>query len=344
VEFLISQLPDAQRLKSRIAVVSVTDQTPVNSNNTRYLTLYLEEDPNQNQKMKVRWSDILRSPHPLKRSMPTAMTKNNAGDLFVTGYMDTPRHIFPGTNKGLDFATAKYRAATGAYGWKPNNIVFNNYNDTSTTGVDDRASSIKINNRGVIYVAGMSDGSPNGFSIAEFRDEEDPLSPVKHRAFVPNFLTVDRGDKLNKWAKLELASDGTPLLIVMAWSEFEAYWAAVKYDAHGNIEYTINNDPETDNNSESKISETPKLTALKNYPNPFNPTTQLEFGISDLGFVTLKVYDMLGKEVAVLVNEKKSGGIHTVSFNGSGLSSGMYYYTLSVDGIRLETKSMVLMK
>ena len=70
----------------------------------------------------------------------------------------------------------------------------------------------------------------------------------------------------------------------------------------------------------------------------------MEFGISDLGFVSLKVYDMLGKEIAVLVNEKKNAGIHSVKFDGSQFSSGIYYYTISVDGIRMETKSMVLMK
>ena len=81
----------------------------------------------------------------------------------------------------------------------------------------------------------------------------------------------------------------------------------------------------------------------QNYPNPFNPTTNLEFGISELGFVSLKVFDATGKEVAVLVNENKSAGSYSVSFNGSNLSSGIYFYKLESGGY-VETKRMVLLK
>ncbi|MBK8552471.1 MAG: T9SS type A sorting domain-containing protein [Ignavibacteria bacterium] len=81
----------------------------------------------------------------------------------------------------------------------------------------------------------------------------------------------------------------------------------------------------------------------QNYPNPFNPVTNLEFGISDLGFVSLKVYDILGKEVVTLVNEKLSPGNYKVEFDGSGLSSGVYFYRLNA-GEFTETKRMMLVK
>ncbi|MCY7361774.1 MAG: PQQ-binding-like beta-propeller repeat protein, partial [Ignavibacteria bacterium] len=70
---------------------------------------------------------------------------------------------------------------------------------------------------------------------------------------------------------------------------------------------------------------------LQNYPNPFNPSTKLEFEISNLGFVSLKVYDMLGIEVASLVNETKSAGSYEVEFNGSSFPSGIYFYKLTID-------------
>ena len=82
----------------------------------------------------------------------------------------------------------------------------------------------------------------------------------------------------------------------------------------------------------------------QNYPNPFNPVTLLGFGISKLGFVSLKVYDALGKAVAVLVNERKSPGSYEVAFDGSNLSSGILFYSLYVDGKIIQTKSMVLLK
>ena len=88
----------------------------------------------------------------------------------------------------------------------------------------------------------------------------------------------------------------------------------------------------------------------QNFPNPFNPVTHLEFGISDLGFVSLKVYDILGKEVAVLVNEKLSPGIYKATFNAldarqvSNFASGVYFYSLLIDGNVMDTKRMVLLK
>ena len=81
----------------------------------------------------------------------------------------------------------------------------------------------------------------------------------------------------------------------------------------------------------------------QNYPNPFNPVTNLEFGISDLGFVSLKVYDVLGNEVKTLANENKPAGRYTVTFDGSNLSSGIYFYKFNVNSFT-ETKRMILLK
>jgi hypothetical protein len=81
----------------------------------------------------------------------------------------------------------------------------------------------------------------------------------------------------------------------------------------------------------------------QNYPNPFNPSTNLEFGISKLGFVSFKVYDALGKEIAVLFNEIKPAGKYSIEFNGSNLSSGIYFYKLE-SGDFSETKRMILLK
>jgi len=82
----------------------------------------------------------------------------------------------------------------------------------------------------------------------------------------------------------------------------------------------------------------------QNYPNPFNPVTNLEFGISKLGFVSLKIYDMLGKEVAILVNANLNPGTYKYHFDASGLTSGFYFYKLAVDGNIIDTKRMVLLK
>jgi hypothetical protein len=81
----------------------------------------------------------------------------------------------------------------------------------------------------------------------------------------------------------------------------------------------------------------------QNYPNPFNPITQINFSIPERSDVTLKVYDVLGKEVATLVNEEKEPGYYTVDFNGNNLASGMYIYRITA-GSFVETRKMILMK
>ncbi len=79
----------------------------------------------------------------------------------------------------------------------------------------------------------------------------------------------------------------------------------------------------------------------QNYPNPFNPTTTLSFAISYSSLVTLKVFDVLGKEIAVLVNENKPAGNYGVNFDASELSSGIYFYKLQAGNFS-STKKMVL--
>jgi hypothetical protein len=81
----------------------------------------------------------------------------------------------------------------------------------------------------------------------------------------------------------------------------------------------------------------------QNYPNPFNPVTKITYQIPKNSFVSLKVYDMLGKEVTVLVNESLSPGMYETTFNASNYPSGVYFYKLTADSFS-ETKQMVLIK
>jgi hypothetical protein len=81
----------------------------------------------------------------------------------------------------------------------------------------------------------------------------------------------------------------------------------------------------------------------QNYPNPFNPVTSIQYAISSRQFVTLKVYDLLGREVATLVNEEKPAGEYEVEFDGSKLSSGVYLYRLTAGEFN-ETRKLVLLK
>ncbi|MBS1552773.1 MAG: T9SS type A sorting domain-containing protein [Bacteroidetes bacterium] len=107
-------------------------------------------------------------------------------------------------------------------------------------------------------------------------------------------------------------------------------------DFNGNFEYF--------NLSNEVIIGVPTNFELsQNYPNPFNPSTKISFGLPNDGKVSLKIYDMTGKEVMTLVNEVKTAGFYSVSFNASSLSSGIYFYTLSADNFTA-TKKMMLIK
>jgi hypothetical protein len=108
---------------------------------------------------------------------------------------------------------------------------------------------------------------------------------------------------------------------------------------------------QVDYNGESKYSDEVEVNFIfandyrlsQNYPNPFNPITTIEYQIPKSTFVTIKVYDVLGKEVVTLVNEEKPAGIHEVNFEPKDLTSGLYLYKISAGGFE-QTRKMLLLK
>ena len=86
-----------------------------------------------------------------------------------------------------------------------------------------------------------------------------------------------------------------------------------------------------------------KFSLLQNYPDPFNPSTVIGYQLLTNSFVTLEVYDMLGREVKILVNERQTSGYHSVTFNAGSLPSGVYFYRLQ-DGTFSSTKKLLLLK
>ena len=86
-----------------------------------------------------------------------------------------------------------------------------------------------------------------------------------------------------------------------------------------------------------------KFSLYYNYPNPFNPSTTIEFSLPKSELTTLKVYNILGKEVASLVSNKLNQGNHTYQFDGKNLASGIYYYQLVAGDFR-EVRKMILLR
>ncbi len=117
------------------------------------------------------------------------------------------------------------------------------------------------------------------------------------------------------------------------------FYRLKQLDFNGTYEYS----------SVIEVEMTPSKFALsQNYPNPFNPSTSIQYAISSTQFVTLKVYDLLGREVATLVNEEKAAGSYEIDFNvgrdsSPALASGIYFYKIQA-GDFVETKKMLLLK
>ncbi|NOR46067.1 MAG: T9SS type A sorting domain-containing protein [Candidatus Delongbacteria bacterium] len=106
---------------------------------------------------------------------------------------------------------------------------------------------------------------------------------------------------------------------------------AYEYDSHST---SINNEQFTIENH----------TLEQNYPNPFNPETTISYSLLNNAQVNLKVYDIAGREVCSLVDQKQNKGLHEIKFNGSNLTSGIYFYRLSVDGEAVSNRKMMLLK
>ncbi len=86
-----------------------------------------------------------------------------------------------------------------------------------------------------------------------------------------------------------------------------------------------------------------QFTLYQNYPNPFNPSTTIRYSIPKASFITLKIYDILGRELATLVNEQKPAGNYQVEFNASSYASGVYLYRIEAGGF-IATKKLLLLK
>lgn len=165
-------------------------------------------------------------------------------------------------------------------------------------------------------------------------------------SFAIDFRTYNEGWSASGYKFLLTTNRGE------TWSEFETPDGTVVYDlqfsdsrtgyAVGENGVILKIDP-TLVGVEDYVETPDGFILHQNYPNPFNPTTKIQFQISDRGFVDLKVFDILGNEVATLVNEEKSAGEYEVEFNAKGLSNGIYFYQLKTNKT-VQTKKMVYLK
>ena len=117
---------------------------------------------------------------------------------------------------------------------------------------------------------------------------------------------------------------------------------SAEINSHGAGLYRLSPDETSDIRNEQS-SKPAKFSLLQNYPNPFNPKTEIQYSLPQSGHVKLAVYDLMGHQVAELVNKNQPIGSHRVTFDGSDLSSGLYFYTLEVDK-QSQSRTMILTK
>ena len=155
-------------------------------------------------------------------------------------------------------------------------------------------------------------------------------------------LASSQQPNANNWSKIGFVEgNGT--------TNFPKSYSFVDAGAQGKVSYRlkqIDRDGKFEYSNVVEIASAnvvTKYSLMQNHPNPFNPNTVISYQLPMNGYVTLKVYDMIGKEIATLVNGMQEAGEHTTSFNASHLPSGLYFYTLQAKNFN-ETKKMILVK
>ena len=236
---------------------------------------------------------------------------NNDEYVIIAGYYPQSSN----TSKS-NYLTIKY----GIYG----NEYWNRSYDGAAND-DDKAFSVKADNENNIYVTGQSETANNLYDITTIKYDASGILKWQ-KSYDGPIHSNDIGFKLVLDNSLNVYTIGYS----MGYGT-ENDFVLIKYNQN------------TVGIQNVAIQEPQNYSLKQNYPNPFNPSSKLEFGIPELGFVSLKVYDALGKEVRILVNEIKPTGYYTVEFDGSDLPSGVYFYRLEA-GEFSETKRMVLLK
>lgn len=231
-----------------------------------------------------------------------------AGNIYVTGSSK-------GSNLLGDFATVKYNSA-GDQVW------LQRYNGTMDH--IDEAKSIIVDSTGGVYVTGVSRNNSTGNDITTIKYNYDGI-----QQWIAIFNgTATSNDDFGE----SIALDHMGNVYVTGYFSYSSSYdyITLKYSQPIGINQLSN--------------EIPSAFRLdQNYPNPFNPVTNIRFAVAKTGLVTLKVYDISGREVALLVNEELSAGIFNFDFNASYLASGIYFYKL-INKNYTDTKKMVLVK
>jgi uncharacterized delta-60 repeat protein len=251
-----------------------------------------------------QWATRYTSPGN-SQDIPEGLAIDGSGNVYVTGRV----RINSSYN---DFGTVKYNS-TGVQQW------FASYNNSLADG-DDYGYDIAVDGAGNVYVTGNSQASGS---------DRDALT-IKYNSS-GNELWVARYDVTNSEETFSIGLNSNNEVYVAGYQQAANIdFLTIKYSQTSGINILSNEIP-----AEYKLRQ--------NYPNPFNPVTNIEFSLPKASFAELIVFDVLGREISALVNERLSAGVYRFDFDASGLTSGVYFYRLE-SGNFSEVKKMNLIK
>lgn len=288
----------------------------------------------------------------------------------LSGNLGDPRLKRYWTFTGLNFLSPEY-TLTLRFPFEdiiigenpPELLTFGRYSDGVWDVLDEGVISIDLTNEEYrIFTISNYSG---GFGIFTGGDGQSPY-PVKLASF--NFAVNNRNVMLNWVTEIEENNSGFEIQKTGVGSQETEIWNKIGFvKGKGNSKEMVSYSFEDRNIQTGKykyrlkqidyngnfeyfelagvveVGVPAKFDLSQNYPNPFNPVTKINFDIPQSGLVTLKVYDLLGKEVAIVLNEMKDAGYYTVNFDASGLSSGVYFYRLSSNDFS-NVKRLVVLK
>jgi hypothetical protein len=291
--------------------------------------------------------------------LATGIKVDNSGNVYVTGA--TGREIHPGWGLRSNYVTIKYDSS-GSQKW----ASFYR-RDTGSFG-NNISNSFAVDDRGNVYVTGES-GNSSG--------HQDCATVKYDSSGVQKWVSIYEFEQNYSWGNaLVLDNQGYIYVAANSYQGIPPHFATIKYSPTGEQlwcmrTYSVNGETPVaiavDNlknvyvsgsgNGDYMTIKYNQLTGIQpisnkipdsyrleqNFPNPFNPRTIIRFQIKDSRFVSLKVYDILGREIETLVNEIQKPGEYEVSFDAGKLSSGIYFYRL-IAGEYSETKRMILLK
>jgi hypothetical protein len=210
-----------------------------------------------------------------------------------------------------------------------------------TEGYGSPQKVFKTTNKGVSWVNVTGDLPPINVTDLVAHPTNDNILYLASDPF-GMWKTTNGGNNWVRWDNsMPIANKVTRLDYIDSVSNGKFYVLACSYGRSCWIRDASTNDPVAINNNSNSIPGTYSLG--QNYPNPFNPSTNIKFSIPQDDFVELALYDIGGKKVQTVINQSMKAGEHQISFDGSSLASGVYFYKLTA-GRYTQAKKMILIK